>query len=165
MVSSPQRRLRFMSQATNQIIRFGVFELDARAGELRRRGMRLSVQGLPLQLLDVLLRHAGEVVTRDELRTQLWPADTFVDFDHSLHNAIARLREALGDSSHSPRFIETLPRRGYRFIGHMEGSPRAKDGEEKTHDIKRTPPAIRWPLRPLLAIGTGFVMLGLGYIA
>lgn len=113
-----------MSPATPlaQIMRFGVFELDVRAVELRKRGVRLPLQGLPLQVLVILLENPGQVVTRDELRTRLWPADTFVDFDHSLHNAIARLRDALGENANSPRFIETLPRRGYRFIGQLEGA-------------------------------------------
>jgi len=107
---------------SREVVRFGVFELDVRAGELRKQGLRLSIQGRPLQALAVLLEKPGNVVTREELRSRIWPADTFVDFDHNLHNAIARLREALGDSSETPRFIETLPRRGYRFIGQVENS-------------------------------------------
>src|SRR5215471_17591655 len=108
-----------MSSATppTQIVSFGLFELDVRSGELRKRGVRVPLQGLPVQVLAILLENPGQVVTREELRTRLWPADTFVDFDHSLHNAIARLREALGEEANNPRFIETLPRRGYRFIG------------------------------------------------
>ncbi|HET7215472.1 MAG TPA: winged helix-turn-helix domain-containing protein, partial [Terriglobia bacterium] len=85
-------------------------------GELWKHGVRLPIQGRPVQVLAILLERPGEMVSREELRNRLWPADTFVDFDHSVHNAIARLREALGDSADSPRFIETLPRRGYRFI-------------------------------------------------
>jgi TolB-like protein/DNA-binding winged helix-turn-helix (wHTH) protein len=107
--------------------RFGEFELDIRLGELRKRGVRLPLKGQPLQVLAVLLQHSGELVTRDDLREQIWPADTFVDFDHSLHNAIARLREVLGDSAQTPRFVETLPRRGYRFIGKIEESERNFD--------------------------------------
>jgi len=99
---------------------FDDFELDTYAGELRKRGVRLRLQGQPLQVLAILLQRAGELVTRDELRNQLWRADTFVDFDHSLHNAVARLREVLGDASEAPHYIETLPRRGYRFIAHVE---------------------------------------------
>ena len=102
-------------------LRFDNFELDVRAGELRKRGVRLRLQGQPLQVLAALLGRAGDVVTREELRAQIWTADTFVDFDHSLHNAIARLREVLGDSAETPRYIETLPRRGYRFIAPVEG--------------------------------------------
>ena len=100
---------------------FDVFELDTRAGELRKHGIKLRLQGQPLQVLATLLNRAGDVVTRDELRAELWTDDTFVDFDHSLHNAIARLREVLGDSAETPRYIETLPRRGYRFIGPVDG--------------------------------------------
>src|SRR5256885_10383343 len=105
---------------TGGIFRFGVFDLDVRAGELRKHGVKRRLQGQPLQVLASLVRHAGELVTREELRAEIWPADTFVDFDHSLHNAIARIRETLGDSATAPRFVETLPRRGYRFIGKVE---------------------------------------------
>jgi TolB-like protein/Tfp pilus assembly protein PilF len=103
-----------------RVLRFDIFELDIRAGELRKRGVKLRLQGQPLQVLATLLKRAGDLVTRDELRTEIWPADTFVDFDHSLHNAIARIREILGDSAATPRFIETLPRRGYRFIQRVD---------------------------------------------
>jgi len=95
---------------------FEDFELDVRVGELRKRGVKIRLQGQPLQILATLLDRSGEMVTREELRAEIWTADTFVDFDHSLHNAIARLREVLGDSADTPRYIETLPRRGYRFI-------------------------------------------------
>jgi TolB-like protein/DNA-binding winged helix-turn-helix (wHTH) protein/Flp pilus assembly protein TadD len=103
-----------------RLLRFDTFELDLRAGELRKRGVKLHLQGQPVQLLAILLQSAGNLVTREELRSQLWPADTFVDFDHSLHNAIGRIREVLGDSTEIPRYIETLPRRGYRFIAPVE---------------------------------------------
>jgi DNA-binding winged helix-turn-helix (wHTH) protein/Tol biopolymer transport system component len=96
--------------------RFGVFELDLRAGELRRQGMKVKLQEQPFQVLTQLLEKPGEVVTREELRNRLWPADTFVDFDHSLNAAIRRLRDALGDSAENPRFVETVARRGYRFL-------------------------------------------------
>ena len=98
------------------ILRFGVFEVDVRAGELRKQGVRIKLQEQPFHVLTVLLQRPGEVITREELRNKNWPADTFVDFDNSLNTAINKLREALGDSADSPRFIETLPRRGYRFI-------------------------------------------------
>src|SRR5579864_3599985 len=103
-----------------QMLRFGVYELDVRSGELRKDGRKLRLQGQPLQVLAVLLKRPGELVTREELRAEIWPADTFVDFDHSLHNAIARIRDTLGDSSDAPRYIETLPRRGYRFIARVD---------------------------------------------
>jgi DNA-binding winged helix-turn-helix (wHTH) protein len=101
-------------------VRFDAFELDVRAGELRKHGVRLRLRGQPLQVLEMLLERAGDVVTREELHTRIWPADTFVNFDHSLHNAISRIREVLGDSPETPRYIETLPRRGYRYIGPVE---------------------------------------------
>ena len=96
--------------------RFGLFEIDGRTGELRKQGTRLRLRGRPIDILLILLASPSQVVTREELRAKLWPADTFVDFDHGLHSAVNRLREALGDSADNPRFIETLPRKGYRFI-------------------------------------------------
>jgi len=97
---------------SSTILRFGTFEVDLRAGELRKQGKRIKLQDQPFHVLTVLLQRPGELVTRDELRNQNWPPDTFVDFDNSLNTAINKLREALGDSADSPRFIETLPRRG-----------------------------------------------------
>ena len=105
-----------------RIVRFGVFEVDLKAGDLRRSGMKVKLQEQPLQVLAVLLEHPGEVVTREDLRTKLWPADTFVDFDHGLNAAIKRLRDALGESAETPIFVETIPRKGYRFIGNVERS-------------------------------------------
>jgi DNA-binding winged helix-turn-helix (wHTH) protein/tetratricopeptide (TPR) repeat protein len=97
-------------------VRFGVFEADLRARQLHKGGIRVRVQQQPFQILEMLLRRPGAVVTREELRAQLWPSDTFVDFEHSLNSAIKKLRDALGDDANNPRFIETLPRLGYRFI-------------------------------------------------
>jgi DNA-binding winged helix-turn-helix (wHTH) protein/Flp pilus assembly protein TadD len=101
-------------------LRFDGYELDVHAGELRKHGVRLCLRGQPLQLLEMLLERAGQVVTREELQSRIWPAKTFVDFDHGLHNAMARIRQVLGDSPETPRYIETLPRHGYRFIGALE---------------------------------------------
>jgi DNA-binding winged helix-turn-helix (wHTH) protein/Tol biopolymer transport system component len=101
---------------SSAILRFGVFEVDVRSRELRKQGARVKLQEQPFHVLTVLLQSPGEVISREELRSQNWPADTFVDFDNSLNTAINKLREALGDSADNPRFIETLPRRGYRFI-------------------------------------------------
>src|SRR3977135_845559 len=120
------------------VLRFDVFELDNRAGELRKNGVKLRLRGQPLQVLTILLERSGNVVTREELRAQLWPADTFVDFDHSLHNAIARLREVLGDSAETPRYIETLPRRGYRFIAPVETVEEARAPRPSTETNKET---------------------------
>jgi cholera toxin transcriptional activator len=103
-----------------RLLRFGVFEVDLAAGELRKNGARIRLQEQPFQVLAALLQNAGQVVTRDELREKIWPADTFVDFDHSLNTAVNKIREALGDSASSPRFVETMARRGYRFIGPVD---------------------------------------------
>jgi DNA-binding winged helix-turn-helix (wHTH) protein len=98
-----------------QIVRFGTFEVDLRSAELRKNGLRLKLTGQPFQILSILLERPGEVVSREELQKRLWP-DTFVDVDHSLNMAINKIREVLDDSADTPRFLETLPRRGYRFI-------------------------------------------------
>src|SRR6476620_3232537 len=98
---------------------FGVFEVDLRAGELRKRGLRVRLQPQPFQVLAMLLERRGDVVSREELQQALWPANTFVDFDHGLNKAINKIREALGDSAEAPRFIETVAKRGYRFIAHV----------------------------------------------
>jgi DNA-binding winged helix-turn-helix (wHTH) protein len=109
-------------QTNSKIARFGVFELDLGAGELRKNGAKLRLQGQPFQVLALLLERAGEIVTREELQQKLWASDTFVDFDHSLNTAINKVREALGDSASSPRYVETLARRGYRFIAPVQNS-------------------------------------------
>jgi TolB-like protein/DNA-binding winged helix-turn-helix (wHTH) protein/Flp pilus assembly protein TadD len=101
-------------------LRFGVFEMDLRTGELRKHGMQVRLQKQPFQVLAMLLEHAGEVVTREELQKNLWPADTFVDFDHGLNKAINKIRDALGDSAENPRFLETVSRRGYRFLAEVK---------------------------------------------
>jgi TolB-like protein/DNA-binding winged helix-turn-helix (wHTH) protein/Tfp pilus assembly protein PilF len=111
-------------------IRFGPFEVDSVSGELRKHGVRVKLQQQPLQILEFLLEHPGDVVTREELRQRLWPADTFVDFDHGLYNAIKRLREALGDVADTPRFIETVPKRGYKFIGEVAANRQVAANED-----------------------------------
>jgi cholera toxin transcriptional activator len=108
--------------ASGRFARFGVFELDLAAGELRKSGAKLRLQEQPFQVLALLLERPGDVVTREEIRQKLWPADIFVDFDHSLNTAVNKLRETLGDSASSPRYIETLARRGYRFIAPVQNS-------------------------------------------
>jgi cholera toxin transcriptional activator len=117
-----------MAGEAKRIFRFGVFEVDAASGELRKSGVRLRLQDQPFQVLIVLLERAGEIVTREELRQKLWPADTFVDFDHSLNTIINKLREVLGDSASNPRFIETLAKRGYRFLPAVEQVGNTKTG-------------------------------------
>ena len=108
------------STAGPRIVRFGLFEADLRTGELRKNGIRIRLQEQPFQVLAQLLSAPGEIVTRDTLRERIWPADTFVDFDHSLNTAINKIRDALGDSANSPRFIETVAKRGYRFIAPLQ---------------------------------------------
>src|SRR5258707_9580532 len=103
-------------------VRFGQFEMDEHAGELCKQGIKVRLQQQPLQILQILLEHPGEVVTREELRKRVWPTDTVVDFDHGINNAIKRLREALGDTAETPRYIETLPRRGYRFVQQIQSN-------------------------------------------
>src|SRR6476660_5418707 len=111
------------------VFRFGVFEVDRQSGELRKQGVRVRLRDQAFQVLLLLLERPGKVVTREDLQRRLWTADTFVDFDRGLNKAVNRLREALGDSAESPRFIETLPKRGYRFIAPVEtGSPRRQRG-------------------------------------
>ena len=114
------------------ILRFGDFEVDAATGLLRRRGVRVKLQDQPLQILLMLLLRPGQAVTREELRKTLWPSDTFVDFDHSLNSAVMRLREALGDSAERPRFVETLPKRGYRFLAPV--TPVSTDTQSPTEN-------------------------------
>ena len=109
------------------MFRFGVFEVDLRTEELRKQGLKLRLPRQSFAVLSLLLERPGELVTREELREKLWPVDTFVDFDHGLNAAVNRLREALGDSADVPRFVETLPRRGYRFIAPVEAQPAQPD--------------------------------------
>jgi TolB-like protein/DNA-binding winged helix-turn-helix (wHTH) protein/Tfp pilus assembly protein PilF len=110
----------------SQRVHFGVFEVDLRSGELRKQGVKIKLHHQPFQVLTMLLEHPGEVVTREELKSKLWPFDTFVDFDVGLNSAVKKLRDALGDSAEIPRYVETLPRRGYRFIGSLSDASTSK---------------------------------------
>src|SRR6202165_2318397 len=118
-----------------RLVRFGTFEVDLPAGELRKGGLRLKLTGQPFQVLAILLERPGEVVTREELQKRLWP-DTFVDVDHNLNTAINKIREALGDSAESARYVETIPRRGYRFIAPVNGG-----AVPSAQLIEKVPPA------------------------
>jgi tetratricopeptide (TPR) repeat protein/DNA-binding winged helix-turn-helix (wHTH) protein len=109
-----------MAVTEKQKVRFGPFVLDVHSGELHKNGFRLKVQPQPIQVLTILLEQPGELVTREEIRTRIWPSDTFVDFEHGLNTAVKKLRQALGDESETPKYIETLPRRGYRFIDKLD---------------------------------------------
>jgi TolB-like protein/DNA-binding winged helix-turn-helix (wHTH) protein/Tfp pilus assembly protein PilF len=135
-----------------EVIRFGVFEFDPYSGELRKQGMKIRLQGQPVEMLAMLLERPGELVTRDELQKKLWPADAFVDFDRSLNAVMKRLRAALGDSAETPRFIETLPRKGYRFLAPVDAQ-RSSPAEAPVV----VPPSARgfapsWRLFALLAV-------------
>jgi cholera toxin transcriptional activator len=127
-----------MAGVEKGIFRFGVFEADASSGELRKAGMRLRLQDQAFQVLMLLLARPGEVVSREELQQKLWPSDTFVDFDHSLNTIINKIREALGDSAANPRFVETLAKRGYRFLVPVQLGA-SQRGEEDTNKAMVTP--------------------------
>lgn len=136
--------------ARSRIMRFGTFEADLTTGELRKGGLRIKLQGQPFEILVMLLERPRELVAREDLQQRLWPTDTFVDFDHGVNAAINRLREALGDSADSPRFIETVPRRGYRFIAPVEshasvppGSNAAAVGNASTEEGRATTQTVR----------------------
>lgn len=110
-------------RSRSTVLRFGDFEVDLPAGLLLRHGIRVKLRDKSFRVLGALIEHCGQVVTREDLQRRLWPADVFVDFENNLNTAIARLREALGDSAEHPRFIETLPKHGYRFIGTLSAEP------------------------------------------
>jgi Tol biopolymer transport system component/DNA-binding winged helix-turn-helix (wHTH) protein len=156
------RQLRFALLATadsSRYIRFGVFEVDLLSGELRKSGTKLKLGGQPLQILAILLEQHGEVVTREEFQKRLWP-DTFVDVDHNLNTAINKIREVLGDSSESPRFVETLPRRGYRFIGPVEKKdPAEMQVGPPASDTAEAAPSSRWPQRILMLGGACLLLV------
>src|SRR5215472_2299703 len=117
----------------SRVVRFATFEFDLGAGELRKNGLRIKLNGQPISLLALLIERSGELVTREELQRRLWPADTYVDFEHSLNAVIKRLRVALIDSADSPRFIETIPRQGYRFIAPIHHLPPIPASVEKLY--------------------------------
>jgi TolB-like protein/DNA-binding winged helix-turn-helix (wHTH) protein len=152
-------------------LRFGVYEIDPAGGELRKAGLKIKLQEQPFQILAALLERPGEIVSRDDLRRRLWPDDTFVDFDHSLSTAIGRLREALDDSADNPRFIETLPRRGYRFIAPVERlSGTAPSQNDKAASVTSTvpvsspaapPPRALWRLAAAGVVFAAAVAVGL----
>ena len=121
--------------ATNGPVRFGVFELDPCTAELRKHGVRIRLQDQPFAVLLVLLEKPGQLVTREELQQRLWPADTFVEFDKGIYNAMKRLRETLGDEAEIPRYIETIPKRGYRFIAPVQ----RRDGVDERRELPPAP--------------------------
>jgi len=166
--------------ASVRIVRFGVYEADLKACELRKHGFRLKLAEQPFQVLALLLERPGDVVTRDELRTRLWEGDTFVDFDHGLNNAVMRVREVLGDSSEHPRYVETVPRRGYRFIAPVEvpsvsfpvseahgplddsavaPQPRSTSVVVPSSEDRLSKTSSRWGAFPRIAALTAFILL------
>lgn len=157
------------SPVVSRLLRFGVFEVDLQTRELRKQGMQIKLQEQPFQILAFLLEHPGEIVTREQLRQKLWPADTFVDVDNSVNAAINRLREALGDSAESPRFVETLPRRGYRFVAPVTAVSTAEHAVASEHASPALPGiayavsnlkarSSRWKTR--VALGLVVVLVG-----
>jgi TolB-like protein/DNA-binding winged helix-turn-helix (wHTH) protein len=142
-------------------IRFGVFEVDLRAGELCKQGVKVKLQEQPFQVLQVLLERPGEVVTREELRQRIWSSDTFVDFEGGVYNAVKRLRDALGDTADTPRFVETIPRRGYRFIGTVNGDLRV-DSQTAEMPRRQATPRRDWTQYGAGALGV-LVVVGILY--
>src|SRR5271169_297682 len=149
-------------QTQNAVVRFGVFQVNLRSGELRKHGLRLRVPGQPFKILAILLERPGEVVTREELQKHLWPDDTFVDFEHSLNSAIKKLRAVLGDSAESPRYIETLPRLGYRFVAPVDaGEPPVVAPVQQTSTDLGSYDAEKLAVRPGLRTRSAFVLVAL----
>src|SRR5712691_8244715 len=140
-----------------RILRFGVFEFDVRTGELRKHGVKLRLQGKPLQVLQALVERAGDVVTREELQRRLWSSNVFVDFDNGLNTAANRLRVALGDSAENPRYIETLTRVGYRFIAPIEAV-------EATASAAEPPPQTRRLSLTTVIVSTVLVFATIGTV-
>src|SRR5258708_3460773 len=119
------------AQVPSALVRFGVFEADLRAGELRRNGVRVRLQDLPFRALTLLLSRPGEVITREEFRQALWAPNTFVDFEQGISSAVMRLRDALGDAADNPIFLQTIERRGYRWIGPVDSQPLKPEVQER----------------------------------
>ena len=136
-----------------RVVKFGVFEVDLQAGEVRKAGMRQKLGGQPFQVLQALLERPHEIVGREELRERIWPGNTFVDYDLALKKAVNRLREALGDSAESPHFIETIPKRGYRFLGTLEAT------EQPNAVPATTPRPTRMRIPGALTAGLALVLI------
>ncbi len=158
-----------------EVVRFGIFEVNLKSGEARKHGIRVKLHGQPIQILGMLLERPGEVITREEIQRRLWAADTFVEFEHSLNSAVKKLRRALGDSADHPRYVETLPRVGYRFIAPVEKQATPRDTTQESAAAALLAPAHpgmlplgekwlhrRWPL--LLGVGIGLIAALGGYL-
>jgi DNA-binding winged helix-turn-helix (wHTH) protein len=161
-----------MPRIAQERVHFGLYELDAHAGELYKQGLKLKLQGHQIQIPAMLLERPGELITREEIQQKLWPteSDTFVDFEHGLNTAVRKLRQALGDEAETPHYIETLPRRGYRFVGQIANEEAAqllaKDSTDAEHTSgkKASEPAQNaWrklPYHPLFSLALLAVLLG-----
>lgn len=151
-----------------RVVRFGAFEADLQTGELRKEGVKLKFSGQPFQVLAILLERPGDVVTREELQKRLWP-DTFVDVERNLNTAINKIRDVLGDSAESPQFVETLPRRGYRFIAPVEaignGPERSKNETSENTVSDAPPPRNKRPAGILVAVGACLLLAGAVWFA
>src|SRR5271156_1129902 len=149
----------------NRTIRFGAFEADLPSGEIRKSGSRIKLQDQPFKVLQILLEHPGDLVTREELQSRIWPEDSFGDFDHAVNVAVGKLRAALGDSAENPSFIETVPRRGYRFVATLDESP--VDTHPQLPPIHGVQPsrvalALNRVLLALLAVAICGILVGTG---
>jgi Tol biopolymer transport system component/DNA-binding winged helix-turn-helix (wHTH) protein len=149
---------------SRRLVRFGTYEVDLPAGELKKCGVKLKLSGQPFQVLAILLEQPGTIVTREELQKRLWP-DTFVDVDHNLNTAINKIREVLDDSAENPRFVETLPRRGYRFVAQVEGTGAAKTPDELLNrGMAKSATSRGRPLRVPMLIGVCALLAGAGFL-
>jgi len=149
----------------NRTVRFGVFEVDLRSGELRKSGSRIKLQDQPFKVLQILLEHSGDLVTREELQLRIWPEESFGDFDHAVNVAVGKLRTALGDSADNPSFVETVPRRGYRFVAPLDDAAVETDPTEVSASgahSSRTLSRLNGTLLAALAILFAVILLGLG---
>ena len=148
-----------MTVSARQVVCFGPFELDLHSGELFKHGSRIKLQGQPIQILCILLEQPGKLVTREEISQKLWPSDTFVDFEHSLNTAVKKLRTALGDEAETPRYIETLPRRGYRFIGEIKEPTPVGPEPANTVPVPSPAPPLKAPMPRWVAVLLGSIAL------
>src|SRR6202050_3241135 len=149
----------------NRTIRFGACEADLPSGEVRKSGSRIKLQDQPFKVLQILLEHPGDLVTREELQSRIWPEDSFGDFDHAVNVAVGKLRAALGDSAENPSFIETVPRRGYRFVARLDessGDPHPPLPAINGVQPSRVASAFNRTLLALLAVVMCGILVGLG---
>src|SRR5579863_5495849 len=150
----------------NQTIRFGPFEADLPSGEIRKSGSRIKLQDQPFRVLQILLEHPGELITREELQSRIWPEDSFGDFDHAVNVAVGKLRAALGDSAENPSFVETVPRRGYRFVASLDAGPLATHRQPPSTNgggPSRAVPAFNRTLLVFLTVVISGILVGSGF--